>query len=566
VATTLRPFGTKNLRPFGTKTLRPFGTKNLRPFGTKNLRPFGTKKERLAVDAGSSRRGVLPVLTPSADSRASLTPDLPRKVGFWGAVAVMVGVVIGSGIFKTPTTIANNLGDPWLILALWFVAGLIALCGALTFAELAARMPRSGGIYVFIREGFGPCPAFVFGWTYMLITKPSAAAGIAIIFAEHFNTVTGLEWSPQWLTCGALFFLTLINVLGVRGSARFAVVLTGVKYAAILGIIGLGVFAALREMMGSGAVGGAGVGGFVAVPSPRTFFQAIVPVMAAIMWTYDGWSDVGAIAGEVKDPRRTLPRVYIFGTLSVIGLYVLANAVYMWFIPLPEMAATKTVAPLLLERLVGPVGGTVAALVIIVSTLGSSHASVMTGARVTFAQARDGLLFRFLARIHPRYETPAVALWVQFGLSCLAVLVLQDFANLAGSFVFTMWIFYGMGAVALFVLRRRERSGLLGVPMCQCGYDLRGLQGSEMCPECGAAIDWDRRASVEEDSRATFRVPGFPVVPALFIATSVVMTVLSILDDPKMTLAWLGVLFAGVPVYFLWRRLFPGSGVGRLEV
>ncbi len=495
-------------------------------------------------------------------------PDLPRKVGFWGAVAVMVGVVIGSGIFKTPTTIANNLGDPWVILGLWFAAGLIALCGALTFAELAARMPQSGGIYVFIREGFGPCPAFVFGWTYMLITKPSAAAGIAIIFAEHFNTVTGLDWSPQWLTCGALFFLTLINVLGVKGSARFAMVLTGVKYAALLGIIGLGVFAAVREVMGAGGAGGGGSGGggFVAVPSPKTLFQAIVPVMAAIMWTYDGWSDVGAIAGEVKDPRRTLPRVYIFGTLSVIGLYVLANAVYMWHIPLGEMAATKTVAPLLLERLVGPVGGTIAALVIIVSTLGSSHASVMTGARVTFAQARDGLLFRFLARIHPRYETPAVALWVQFGLSCLAVLVLQDFANLAGSFVFTMWIFYGMGAVALFVLRGREGKELFSVPVCACGYDLRGLRDSRSCPECGAAIDRNGRKASEDDSRLTFRVPGYPVVPLLFIATSVVMTVLSILDDPKMTLSWLGVLFAGVPVYFVWRKVFPGSGVGRSEV
>jgi len=426
----------------------------------------------------------------------------------------MVGVVIGSGVFRTPTTIAQNLGDPWVILLLWFVAGLIALCGALTFAELAAMMPRSGGIYVFLREAYGPCPAFVFGWTYMLITKPSAAGGIAIIFAEHFNSLTGLHWDARWVTCAALLLLTVINVLGVRGSARFAMFLTGFKYAALLAIIVLGVVAAVRESVGGWGEGASG--GFVSVPSPKTLFQAVVPVMAAIMWTYDGWADLGAIAGEVKAPERTLPRVYILGTLSVIALYVLINAVYLWHIPLPVMAETDTVAPLLLGKLAGPVGAVGVTLIIIISTLGSSHASVMTGARVTFAQARDGLLFRFLARVHPKYETPAVALWVQLGLSCVAVLLLGDFASLAGGFVFTMWIFYGLGAAALFIFRRRLA-----------------------------------------DHPRPFRVPGYPAVPLVFILVSAAMTALSILDDPMRTLGWLAVLGAGVPVYFVWRRLYP---------
>jgi amino acid transporter len=252
-------------------------------------------------------------------------------------------------------------------------------------------------------------------------------------------------------------------------------------------------------------------GGFAGVSSPKSLWQAIVPVMAAIMWTYDGWSDVGAIAGEVKNPARTLPRVYIIGTLSVIGLYLLANAVYMWHIPLPEMAATQTVAPLLLGKLVGPIGAAAVTVLIIVSTLGSSHASVLTGARVTFAQARDGLLFRFLGRVHPRYETPAVALWVQCALSCLAVLVLGGFQSLADSFVFTMWIFYGMGAVALFVLRTRHHA-----------------------------------------HERPFRVPGYPVVPAIFVAASIAMTVLAIIDAPSKTLPWIGLLAAGVPVYYVW--------------
>lgn len=463
----------------------------------------------------------MPPLSGLADAPALATdaPDLPRKVGFWGAIAILIGVVIGSGIFRTPTTIAQNLGDPYLILGLWLLAGLIALCGALTYAELAAMMPRSGGVYVFIREGFGRCPAFVFGWTYMLITKPAAAGGIAVIFAEHFNTLTGLGWNVQAMTCAALVGLTVINVLGVRGSTRFAVALTSLKFGAIALIIVLGVFAALREVIAPGAAspgvaGGGDAGGFRAVEAPKAFWLALAPVMAAIMWTYDGWSDVGAIAGEVKNPGRTLPRVYIAGTLSIIGLYLLVNMVYLWHIPLPEMAATGTVAPLLLSKLAGPVGAAAVTVIIIISTLGSSHASVMTGARVTFAQARDGLLFRFLGRIHPRYETPAVALWVQCALSCLAVVVLGDFASLADSFVFTMWIFYGMGAAALFILRARHHA-----------------------------------------HERPFRVPGYPVVPAIFILASAAMTALAIAADPAMTIKWIVLLAAGVPVYFVWRKL-----------
>ena len=475
-------------------------------------------------------------MTTNSDTVASLssgeTPpallELPRKGGFWGAIAILVGVVIGSGIFRTPSTIAQNLGDPWLILLLWLVGGLVALCGALTFAELAVRFPQCGGVYVFLREGFGPCPAFVFGWTYMLITKPAAAGGIAIVFAEHFNQLlsdAATAWNGEetvilldapLLTCGALCLLTLINVLGVRGSARFAIALTSLKYAAITGIIVIGVLAALREVFAPGA--GAGVP-FGRTAAPRPLLAAIVPVMAAIMWTYDGWADVGAIAGEVKTPSRTLPRVYIIGTLSVIGLYVLANAVYLWHVPLEEMRATDTVAPLLLGKLLGTVGSTAILVLVILSTLGSSHASVMTGARVTFAQARDGLLFRFLGRVSPTFETPVVALVTQLVLSCTAVLLLRDFGRLAESFVFTMWIFYGLGAVSLFVIRRRDAG--LGAPV--------------------------------------FRTPGFPYVPAVFVLSSAAMTGLSIYDDPQTTGMWLLVLAAGVPVYFVWRMLFPAA-------
>jgi APA family basic amino acid/polyamine antiporter len=448
-----------------------------------------------------------PPTAPTTPLAPALPPDLPRRIGFFGALAVLVGVVIGSGIFRTPTTIAQNLGSPWLILLMWAIGGVTALCGALTFAELAARYPHSGGVYVFLREAYGRGVAFVFGWTYMLVTKPAAAGGIAFIFAEHLNNLTGQQWDVRLTTCVALFVLTLINVVGVRGSTRFAIVVTGLKYTAVFGIIILGVFAAARAVAGGADI----VGNFNSVPAPKSFINALIPVMAAIMWTYDGWADVGSIAGEVKEPKKTLPRVYIWGTLSVMLLYMLANAVYLWHIPLTEMAQTKTVAPLLMERLLGPIGSTAVTVVIIVSTLGSSHASVMTGARVTFAQARDGLLFDFLARVHPRFQTPAIALWVQLALSCAAVVWLGSFTSLADSFVFTMWIFYGLGAVALFVIRNH--------------------------------------AGAEE---IEYRVPGYPIVPLVFVLASAAMTVLAIRDDPKTTLTWLAILFAGIPVYVAW--------------
>jgi APA family basic amino acid/polyamine antiporter len=200
----------------------------------------------------------------------------------------------------------------------------------------------------------------------------------------------------------------------------------------------------------------------------------------------------------------------------VIGLYILANAVYLYHLPLVEMRQTETVAPLLLTKLAGPVGMAAVTVLILLSTLGSSHASVMTGARVTFAQARDGLLFRFLGRVAPRCHTPTAALWTQFALSAAVVLVLQDFASLAGSFVFTIWIFYGLAAASIFTLRARLR-----------------------------------------ETMRPFRVPGYPYVPAIFILASVVMTVLAILDDWKTTGVWLLILVAGAPVYFAWRWLFP---------
>lgn len=437
-------------------------------------------------------------------------PDLPRRVGVWGAAGVMVGIMIGSGIFRTPPAIAGHLDTPWIILALWAAGGVLSLLGALTFAELACMRPHSGGVYVFLREGYGRGLAFVFGWTYMLVSKPLAAAAIVVVFSEHAFRLAGIDYDPaqpDWrgkaLTIGVLTLLTWINVRGVSVSARVATGLTAIKFGALAMIVVLALVLRTGDTVN-----------FETPAAARSLWAAIIPVMTAIMWTYDGWSDVGAIAGEVKNPQRTLPRAYVLGTLGVTLLYLAVNAVYIWLVPLGEMRGMATVAPAVMEALVGPAGATIVTALVVVSTLGSSHGSVMTGGRVSFAQARDGLLFAPLAKVHPRYQTPAVALWVQLALSTAAVLLVGTFEKLAGGFVFSIWIFYGLAGAAVFILRVKR-----------------------------------------PDEARPFRCPGYPVVPAVFVLAAGAMTVLSVLDDPATTGVWIAILAAGFPVYLVWRKV-----------
>ncbi len=444
-----------------------------------------------------------------------MSTELPRTIRFWGASAIMVGIIIGSGIFRQPTVIAQACGSPAAILLFWLAGGIISLFGALTYAELATMFPQSGGVYVFLREGYGRCMAFVFGWTYLLITKPFAAAGIAYVFAEHLNPLLGVAWDPRVVTTMVLTALTVINVGGLRLGSGVAMVLTALKVAALGAIVVL----ALVLMKGDSA-------NFAGTAPPRSLLWAVAPIMAAVMWTYDGWSDVGAIAGEVREPQRMLPRIYLAGTAMVTGLYIAVNAVYMWVVPLAEMRGVPTVAPLVVERLLGAAGataGVIVSVVILASTFGSSHGSIITGARVTYAQARDGLLFRFLGRVHPRYGSPDASLWVQLGLSCAAVWFASGFQELADTFVFTMWIFYGLAGASVFILRVRR-----------------------------------------PDAERPYRCWGYPIVPALFVAAAGAMTVLQVIDQPWKTTRWVLVLLAGVPVYFVWLRLI-GRSVARVQ-
>ncbi len=431
--------------------------------------------------------------------------DLPRSIGFWGGSGIMVGIMIGSGIFRTPASIAAEMGDARLILLLWLIGGVLSLAGALTFAELGTMFPRSGGIYAYIYEGLGGTVAFIFGWTYMLLGKPLAASAITMVAAEHFNKLFGLNWNVPAMTCVVLIVLTAVNTVHVQLGAGLAIFLTSLKALALAAIIALGLV----------LTGGTGAN-LATVDSPKPFLAALAPVLAAVLWTYDGWADVTSVAGEVREPHRLLPRILLVGTVVTIFLFVAVNAVYIYVVPLPEMRGVPWVVPLVMERLCGPVGGTLATILVMISTLGASHGSIITGARVTFAQARDGLLFRVLGRIHPRYQTPYVSLWCQAILSCLAVCFLKRFERLTAGFVFTMWIFYAGAAVSMIVMRIRR-----------------------------------------PDSPRPCRCWGYPALPVLFIVASAFMTVLAIMASPRETSLWLGLLVAGAPAYFLWRWLVP---------
>jgi APA family basic amino acid/polyamine antiporter len=431
--------------------------------------------------------------------------ELARTIGFWGASAVMAGIIIGSGIFQTPTDIAQLLGDPWVILSLWAFGGVLSLAGALTYSELICMYPKSGGVYVFLREGYGPCMAFVFGWTYMLITKPAAAAGIAIVFATYLRSLLGVDWDPRIITTVILTLLTAINARGVALGTGIAMVLTTFKILALVGII----VAAGMFRTGDSA-------NFVSAPTDISFWMALAPVMYLIMWTYDGWSDVGSIAGEVKEPQRNLPKIYLTGTAVITVLYLAINAVYMWMIPLEQMRTIEDVAPRVADLLVGgAAAGVVVSVIVLISTIGSTHGSIMTGARISYAQARDGLLFRFLGNVHPRYETPWASLWAQLALSITAVWVLGEFKEMVSSFSFTMWIFYGLSGAVIFIMRRRR-----------------------------------------PDAERAFRCPGYPFIPGLFVLAAIGMTAMSIYNSPRTTLPWIGVLLAGIPVYYVWSKFF----------
>jgi len=377
---------------------------------------------------------------------------LSRRLGLWSAVAVLVGSTIGSGIFRTPASVAQRVDDVPLFLLAWVIGGVVALCGALTYAELAAAFPRSGGIYVFIRESFGPLPAFLFGWAELLIIRPGAYGAIGITASAYALRTVGLDPAANlWglpvrgdQALGALFIIVVaaVNYFGIRRGAVLQNLSTAFKVAALAALILLGF--AVGEGMGFGPM---------LAERSAVGLSPFLLAMVSILWAYDGWADLAFVGGEVKDPARTLPRALIIGTAVVVVLYLGANLVYLYLIPMTEMKQAELVAADVARLLIGPAGIVAISAAVAVSTFGTLNGSMMTAPRIFFAMADDGLFPRAIARVDQRTGAPTGAILLAAVLGVIFILI-RTFTELADQFIIGIWPFYAMAVAAVFVLRR----------------------------------------------------------------------------------------------------------------
>jgi APA family basic amino acid/polyamine antiporter len=377
--------------------------------------------------------------------------DLRRVIGFWGGTALIIGITIGSGIFRKPATLAELVPDPRLVLALWAVFGIISICGALTLAELASMMPRTGGLYVYLREAYGEGAAFVFGWLYTAVTAPAAIAALAAIFVEFFMNAMGMQIpkSPTGMmklaAAGTIAGLAVVNILGTKLGSSVQAVLTVTKTGALLAIIlvaftmGNGTFANLAPAVGVTVAG-----------------ASLARACASVIWSYDGWIGVSNIAGEVMAPDKALKRMIVTGMLVIVVLYMGANVAYIFSMPTEAMVREKAgIAARLMSTIVGPVGGKVIGVCIMASVLGALSANLLAKPRVAYAMARDGLGFRFLGHAHARFATPDTAILVQAAIAVILVLTLAEFDTLTTYFVVVEWLALIFGVGSVFVLRRK---------------------------------------------------------------------------------------------------------------
>lgn len=440
--------------------------------------------------------------------------SLPRRLGLWSAVAVLVGSTIGSGIFRSPAGIADKLPGPLPLLIVWVAGGIFALCGALTLAEVAGAYPQTGGVYVYIREAWGRLAGFLFGWTELVLIRAAALGAISTTFAEYMLRVSGKDpaLAPydsyvHYVAAAAILLTASFNYVGLKWGSLVQNITTLAKTGALLLIIVLAFALGLPETGGHYTP---------AVPAGSFSLMPFGLALVSVLWVYDGWADVSFVGGEVKDPERNLPRVLIYGTLIIIALYLLANLAYLAVLPVEEIRRSKLVAADVAERLMGTPGVAFVSVAVMVSTFGTLNGSVMTGARVLFATAADGLLFKPIARVHPVYKTPSVAIVLEAALGVLFVMI-GTFEQLADAFVTAIVPFYAMAVASVFVFRRRA------------GYS------------------------------PPFRVPGYPVVPAIFIVATILILGNAILDPTSRwpTLAVLATILVGIPVFYVSSRRLP---------
>jgi basic amino acid/polyamine antiporter, APA family len=443
--------------------------------------------------------------------RSSVEPL--RQIGLYAATAITVGNIIGSGIFRSPHSVAQEIPGVLLPILAWVLGGVLSLCGSLALAELAVAHPRTGGLYVFIREAFGDAWGFVFGWANLWVIKPTVIAAIASVFALYFCEAVHLPPVTQLpIGCVAILVLTFVNWLGVREGAGTAALFTTLKLIGILGLCAVAFTLTATHAPGPLPEGssGAGVGG---ASSPLLI--AFISAMISVLFAYDGWTDVTYVGGECTKPSRNLPIAIVWGTALVIFVYVLTNLAYFRVLSADDVARYPAVGSETIGRLLGDWGRSALAVLVAVSTFGTVNGAVLTGPRVTQAMAADGLLWAPLAKLDPRRGSPALALWVQAVLSCVWLAVAGGFEDVSGWFVTTSWLFYGLAIAALFVQRRRE-----------------GATGTRL---------------------AEYRTPLYPITAGLFILVTVALIASDLTASGWRAAAGVIIAALGFPVFLLWK-------------
>jgi basic amino acid/polyamine antiporter, APA family len=449
--------------------------------------------------------------------QAAAAPSLARRIGVFDATMIVMGGIVGAGIFINPYVVAMQVHTPALILAAWVAGGLIALAGAFIYAELASRMPAVGGQYAYIREAYHPALAFLYGWALLLVIQTGGMAAVAVTFGKYFAELTGRPISPALIATLALGILTAINCFGVRAGSS---VQSGLMVLKIVIISALVVCGALL-------IRGTHVAWTPVLDQPPSLslVAAFGAAMVPVLFSYGGWQTANFIAGEVRDPKKDLPRGLIFGVIGVIALYVSVNFICVRALGPKDLAATTTPASAVMRMALGQRGATWIAVGIAISALGFLSQSILTAPRVYFAMARDGVFFRQVAWLSPATRVPVIAIALQ-GIWAIVIALSGRYEQILNYVVSMDQVFFGISATCLFVFRRRAaRAGL----------------------------------AAEDAESSVFHTPGHPYTTAAFAIACWLVVVATFYSHPHDSLIGLGITAAGLPIYYLWSIRGRGS-------
>jgi basic amino acid/polyamine antiporter, APA family len=427
--------------------------------------------------------------------------ELARRLGPFDATMLVMGGIIGAGIFVNPAEVARHVDTPGLIVGVWIAGGIVALAASFVYAELAARRPEVGGQYAYLRDAYGPMPAFLYGWALLLVIQSGGMAAVSITFARYFNVLTGSPIADSAIAVAVLAALTLINCLGVRSGSNVQSALMVLKILAIGALVLAGLWFAPAAPATAQPIAGS-----------SSSLMAIGGAMTPVMFAYGGWQTASFVAGEMRDPQRDLARGLLLGVAGVILLYCLVAFVCVHALGPSGLASSKTPASDAMRLALGSGGATFIALAIAVSTLGFLSQGMLTAPRVYFAMAEDGLFFRRVAQVNPVTRVPVIAIALQ-GVAAAVIALSGTYGQILGYVVSVDFIFFGLTGAALFVFRKRD-----------------------------------------PDQALAFRVPGHPYTTGLFVAACAITVIATVLNNLENSLIGYAILAAGVPACLYWQR------------